>query len=106
VSDPPVIGFDRDAGNREKRQKHGVSLAEIEAVFRNTPLVAPDPAHSTTETRFLAIGGAAGARRIFLAFTFRASANGLLIRPISARYMHQREIDRLDQALAHPRKRS
>jgi hypothetical protein len=105
VSEAAVTGFDWDAGNREKCQKHGVSLAVIEAMFQNAPLVTPDPRHSKAETRYLAIGAAAGARRDFLAFTFRHSAHGLLIRPISARYMHQREIDRVEQDLAHPRKR-
>jgi len=28
-----VAGFDWDSGNREKYQKHGASLAEIEALF-------------------------------------------------------------------------
>ena len=34
--------FDWDSGNRAHCQKHGVSIAEIEALFRGTPQVAPD----------------------------------------------------------------
>ena len=34
-----VQGFDWDGGNRAKCQKHGVSIAEIEALFANNPRV-------------------------------------------------------------------
>jgi uncharacterized DUF497 family protein len=44
--------FDWDAGNRDKCQKHGVSLAEIESLFRGEPLVGPDASHSKVERRF------------------------------------------------------
>lgn len=36
-------GFDWDAGNREKCQNHGISVAEIEAFLLSDPRVAPDP---------------------------------------------------------------
>ncbi len=49
-------GFDWDAGNREKCCKHGVSVREIEALFRGRPSVEPDLAHSALEYRFRAIG--------------------------------------------------
>ena len=39
-------GFDWDGGNRAKCQKHGVSIAEIEALFINAPRIVPDPKHS------------------------------------------------------------
>ena len=45
-------GFDWDQGNREKCQKHGVSIAEIETMFAGTVRVAPDPLHSVREERF------------------------------------------------------
>ena len=45
-------GFDWDEGNLGKRQKHGVSLAEIETMFAGTVLIAPDPARSVREERF------------------------------------------------------
>ena len=35
-----VAGFDWDDGNREKCRKHGVSLAEIEALFHGVVRVA------------------------------------------------------------------
>jgi uncharacterized DUF497 family protein len=51
-----VEGFDWDAGNSAKCESHGVSIGEIEAVFRDQPRVAPDPAHSAFEDRLIAIG--------------------------------------------------
>jgi uncharacterized DUF497 family protein len=87
-----VGGFDWDDGNRAKCGKHGVSAAEIEALFLAGPLVAPDPKHSAAETRFIAIGPNADGRPIFVAFTLRTKGGRRLIRPVSARYMHDKEI--------------
>lgn len=95
-----VAGFDWDEGNRAKCQKHGVTLAEIEAVFRHDHRIAPDPAHSADEERLLAIGKGTGPREIFVAFTLREGAVGRLIRPISARYMHRKEIEAYEKAIA------
>ena len=50
-----VSGFDWDDGNRLKCQKHGVSVAEIESMFRNNPRVAPDLKHSSAEDRLSTI---------------------------------------------------
>jgi uncharacterized protein len=87
-----VAGFDWDAGNLEKCQKHGVSLGEIEALLRSDPGVAPDPNHSAEEDRFIAVGRNAEGRPLFVAFTFRTKDGQRLIRPVSARYMHKKEI--------------
>ncbi len=87
-----VAGFDWDAGNREKCQKHGVSVAEIEIVLTSELRVTPDPAHSDEEERFIGIGRTAEGKAIFVAFTFRLREGERLIRPISARYMHKKEI--------------
>ena len=95
-----VAGFEWDEGNRAKCQKHGVSLAEIEAVFANPHRIAPDPEHSAEEVRLLAIGKGAGPREIFIAFTLREGEAGRLIRPICARYMHRKEIEAYAQAIA------
>ena len=93
-------GFDWDEGNREKCQKHGVSLSEIERLFFSLPVIWPDPAHSQDEARFLAIGRSSKERYIFAAFTIREREGKRYIRPISARYMHQKEIEHYGQA--HP----
>jgi uncharacterized DUF497 family protein len=92
-----VAGFDWDEGNLAKCQKHGVSVAEIEAVFEHFHRIAPDFAHSIAETRFLAIGSGGGPRPIFVAFTLRRRGGEALIRPISARYMHRKEIANYDE---------
>jgi|SRR3954454_17032896 uncharacterized protein len=86
-------GFDWDDGNRKKCQKHGVSIDEIENLFLEQPRVAPDLLHSGEEDRFIAVGRTTERRPLFVAFTFRKSAMGVLIRPISARYMHGKEIE-------------
>ena len=85
-----VAGFDWDEGNRKKCQKHGVSVKAIEGLFAGTVAINPDP--SITEHRFRAIGKTEGGRHVFLVFTFRKHEAGMLIRPISARYMHNKEI--------------
>ena len=87
-----VAGFDWDAGNLEKCQKHGVSIGEIEALLSSDPGVAPDPKHSAEEDRLIAVGRNAAGRPLFVAFTFRMKDGQRLIRPVSARYMHKKEI--------------
>ena len=77
----PVSGFDWDAGNREKCQRHGVSIDEIEAVLMARPRIAPDPAHSIAEQRLIAIGRGRRGRPVFIAFTVREGNEQRLIRP-------------------------
>lgn len=85
-------GFDWDAANTKKCQQHGVSIAEVEFLFRNAPTVYPDIKHSHGERRHLVIGRNEAGRYIFAAFTYRKRGEARVIRPISARYMHRREI--------------
>jgi uncharacterized DUF497 family protein len=89
----PPASFDWDDANREKCQKHGVSVAEIETLFRGTPKVAPDWKHSGGERRFLAVGRSSTGRAMFVVFTLRDKDGRTLVRPISARYMHRKEIE-------------
>ena len=49
-----LAGLDWDAGNLTKCQKHGVSVAEIEALFASALLIIPDASHPQTETRIRA----------------------------------------------------
>ena len=88
-----VAGFDWDEGNRAKCRKHGVSIAEIEALLSGDPRVAPDPRHSVEEDRFIAVGRNAQGRALFVAFTFRTREGERLVRPVSARYMHKKEAE-------------
>ncbi|MEC4814366.1 MAG: BrnT family toxin, partial [Scytonema sp. PMC 1069.18] len=93
-----VSGFDWDDGNIDKCQKHGVSIEEIETLFFNPKVaIAPDIKHSEAEERFLAIGVSTSRRHIFVAFTFRKKQDEILIRPISARYMHEKEVQRYEE---------
>ena len=85
-------GFDWDTGNRAKCEKHGISVAEIEALFSGPLLIIPDTAHSQTGVRTCALAKASAGRMIFLVFTVRRKGGRRLIRPISARYMHAKEI--------------
>jgi uncharacterized DUF497 family protein len=95
-----VAGFDWDAGNRDKCQKHGLPLAVIESLFNKPLAVFPDPVHSTEETRFKAIGKTDDGRGILIVFTLRHKGSATYIRPISARYMHRKEIVYHEEAIA------
>ena len=86
-------GFDWDEGNGAKCEKHGLSTSVIESLFNRQLAVLPDTAHSQRERRFRAIGRTDKGRGVFLVFTLRRKGEELLIRPISARYMHKKEID-------------
>jgi uncharacterized DUF497 family protein len=82
--------FQCDAGNdRKNADRHGVSQAEAEQVFFNSPLVAVDERHSQDDARFHALGYTDEGRLLHLTFTLRE--NGRLIRVISARDMHRKE---------------
>ena len=91
-----LAGFDWDKGNWPKCGKHGVSKEEIEEIFELTPAIMPDP--HPDEERMRAIGKTKQGRYLFLVFMFRLVAGQTLIRPISARYMHEREIRHYEKA--------
>jgi uncharacterized DUF497 family protein len=85
-----IAGFDWDAGNARKNEKHGVSMAEAEQVFFNAPLLMiEDTKHSGGEPRFHALGRTDDGRLLHIAFTVRNG--GRKIRVISARDMHRKE---------------
>ena len=85
-----VLGFDWDDGNARKNEQHGVSMAEAEQLFFNSPLlVLPDTGHSEAEPRFHALGKTHEGRQLHISFTLRDA--GQLIRLISARDMHRKE---------------
>lgn len=92
-----VAGVDWDEGNWPKCGKHGVSKAEIEHVLRGSPFVLPDRYPQDKETRFDAVGQNADGRYVFVVFTLRNKAGQRLIRPISARYMHRKEIENYER---------
>jgi uncharacterized DUF497 family protein len=100
-----VAGFDWDDGNRRKCRKHGVSIKQIEAMFHHPLSVFPDPAHSHHEERLKAIGKSQKGRNILIVFTMRERRGIRVIRPISARYMHQKEVEHYEKETAHAQKR-
>ena len=92
-----IDGFQWDDGNLAKCQKHGVSIAEIEALFSSGRLVEfPDP--HPGEARLRGIGRSSAGRHIFIVWTVRSEDDRHLIRPISARYMHFKEVEHYEQA--------
>ncbi len=68
-----VAGFDWDAGNLRKCQKHGVSVAEIEGLFLGPHTISVDVEHSLAEERVPAIGKTDEGR---YAFWFSRSESG------------------------------
>ena len=93
-----ISGFDWDAGNWPKCGKHGVSKAEIEHLIANARFVVDDP--SPTEKRFRTAGQVPTGRFVFVAFTFREKDGVAMIRPISARYMHKKEVESFEKEMA------
>jgi uncharacterized DUF497 family protein len=69
-----------------------VSVADIEMLFSRPLLIVPDTRHSKTETRIRALGKTSSGRMIFLVFPVRRKAGLRLLRPISARYVHAKEV--------------
>jgi uncharacterized protein len=100
-----VAAFEWDKGNRDKCQKHGVSLAAVESLFRGPVAVFPDPDHSETEERFKAIGRTDDGRGVLIVFTLRRQEGDTFIRPVSARYMHGKEVEYYEKEIAKAEKR-
>lgn len=93
---PRWTRFDWDAGNLAKCQQHGVTIDEIEDVFRSDPFLGPDDKHSVAEQRYVAIGFNGQGRPIFVVFTLRLDGDIERVRPVSVRYMHRKEIRRYE----------
>ncbi len=92
-----ITGFEWDDGNSRKNEKHGVTMAEIEQVFFNQPLlILADAKHSQREPRLHALGQTDDERALHITLTLRQSSS--LIRVISARDMHRKERALYEQA--------
>ena len=92
-----IVGFDWDAGNARKNERHGASAAETEQIFFNAPLLlSPDTRHSVEEERFHALAKTNDGRSLHVTFTLRA--DGTLIRVILARDMRRKERTLYEQA--------
>jgi len=97
-----ISGFDWDAGNKDKCQRHGVSQTVIEQFFKQGSIsLSRDKHHSQQEKRFLAIGHSQTKRSMVVAFTLREKDGEVRIRPISARYMHAKEFKKYEKENPH-----
>jgi uncharacterized DUF497 family protein len=86
------VGFEWDAGNRLKCQKHGLPLREVEHVLAHgSALVRQDDGHSGAEPRYLAIGRTSRGRYAFVVFTPRAAASGQNLVATDQRPVHARQ---------------
>ena len=67
-----VVGFDWDhANSRKNEEKRGVTMAEAEQLFFNTPLLMlEDSAHSTSEVRLHALGKTDEGLRLYITFNY------------------------------------
>jgi uncharacterized protein len=95
--DEAIRGFDWDEGNRNKCLEHGVSAEEVESLFLRPIAILPDDAHSGAEFRSKAIGRTGAGRHVFRVFTIREKNGKRYIRPISARYMHRKEVQHYEK---------
>ena len=89
-------GFEWDDGNWPKCGSHGLTKPEIEAVFQGDVRIAPDFKHSAGERRYIAVARHANGRPLFVGFTLREVDDQLLVRPVTARYMHGKEARRYE----------
>ena len=101
-----IDGFDWDSGNSKKIKTHGLSREDIEAFFQQKSVyVTPDIKHSEKEERYLAAGLSPKGRPMMVIFTFREDEGNRLIRPITARYMHDKEARRYEEESSKIEKR-
>jgi uncharacterized DUF497 family protein len=77
-----------------------VLLSAIESLFDRPIAVFPDPMHSTAEQRFKAIGRTDAGRGVLAVFTLRTKGGAEFIRPVSARYMHRKEVAYHEEVIA------
>jgi uncharacterized protein len=96
-----ISGIEWDQGNRDKCQQHGLTIPEIEhALLHAQNLIVRDIRNSIVEDRYIAIGKSRAGRFAFVVFTLRLAGDGLKVRPISARYMHKKEVAKYEKEIA------
>lgn len=95
-----IDGFDFDFGNLPKCLSHGVTVKEIELLFEGDFIVIRD-VEINGERRVHGYGQVEN-RWIFCVFAWR----GRRIRPVSVRYMHDKEVRRHARAESNPKEDS
>ena len=96
-----IRGVEWDQGNWPKCGKHGATKDEIAYVLEHTTFRVQDP--YADEERYNTAHPAMTGRHIFVAYTYRERADGVYLRPISARPMHEKEVKKYEhirQAMA------
>src|ERR1700733_14847964 len=68
-------------------------LSRLRRCLCTVPVLQPDLKHSADEDRLIAVGRTSTGRPVFVAFTIRTKNGRRLIRPVTARYMHAKEIE-------------
>lgn len=92
-------------GRGQSPEVSDLSARDIESIFQGPVSVFPDPEHSGEEERFIGIGKTEKHRSVFVVFTLRRKDDVVLIRPISARFMHKKEIDYYEKETSKNEKR-
>ena len=90
--DKPRELWVNEVGVAPAHQRQGIGKQLLQALFAHGPRIAPDPKHSADEDRLIAVGRTSTGRPMFVAFTIRTKNIRRLIRPVTARYMHAKEI--------------
>ncbi|GAB5506515.1 MAG: BrnT family toxin [Rhizobiaceae bacterium] len=90
-----IAGIEWDGGNWPKCGKHGVSREDIEHALRHMTFRIPDP--NPAEERFRTASRASDGRPVFIVYTHRRRNGDTWLRPISARYMHGKEVRQYEQ---------
>jgi uncharacterized DUF497 family protein len=67
-------------------------LRRSKPFFAHGPRIAPDPRHSADEDRLIAVGRTRTGRPVFVVFTIQVKNNRRFIRPVTARFMHAKEV--------------
>jgi uncharacterized DUF497 family protein len=101
-----VAGIEWDGGNWPKSGKHGVAREDIEYALRHMTFRIPDP--NPAEARYRTASRAPDGRPVFIVYTHRQRDGDVWLRPISARYMHGKEVkhyERIEKAMADAAKR-
>ena len=92
-------------GRGQSPEVSDLSARDIESIFQGPVSVFPDPEHSGEEELFIGIGKTEKHRNVLVVFKLRRKDDVVLIRPISARFMHKKEIDYYEKETSKNEKR-
>ena len=75
-----------------------MTIAGVESLFEGPVLILPDKENPSGERRYRAIGTTDEGRKAFVIFPLRHRNGAQRLRPISARYMHRKEVAAYEKA--------